>query len=126
MVKNAQSEFTPLSDLQRRVGHLSQEDSKGVMFSVAGVCLRRINLLLSLHHVLTASSSMHTKVNVISGPRVYSRRCMYDSSNLLGCNSKGDEEQAREEVWKINEVLLNASQRAPGALHIVIICFPVP
>lgn len=32
MVKNAQSEFTPLLDLQRRVGHLSQEDSKGVMF----------------------------------------------------------------------------------------------
>lgn len=51
---------------------------------------------------------------------------MYDPSNLLGYNSKGDEEQAREEVWKINEVLLNASQRAPGTLHIVIICSPVP
>lgn len=51
---------------------------------------------------------------------------MYDSSDLLGCNSKGDEEQAREEVWNINEVLLDASQRAPGTLHTVIIPFPAP
>jgi len=35
MVKNAQSEFTHLSDLQRRVEHLSQEDSKGVMFQLS-------------------------------------------------------------------------------------------